>query len=348
MIRSAKLSIKYLTKAKHNKLQALISRYRSAVNWYINYLWNKNNNLDKDTYKLITNCKLNAPFKQMALKQAKEMVFGVKRQAKKQHKSVSKPHFSGNLVLDQRVININLDNPNSFDCWIRCSTLKHKGRIDLPLKRTKVLNKWLAKPGAELRKSICLNNKWIKLFIEIPELVGNSNTKVLGIDLGINKTISDSDGNHYGREFKKLSNRIRNRKFKSATRTKILRARDNYLNWAVNQLPWNEIKALGIEDLKNLKKGMGKRTKAFRKAMAPWTYRQVLSRIEQKAQEHCVQLVKVNPAYTSQTCPSCQLVSKENRCGEYFACQLCGYQDDADTVGAKNVMKRTLETLGCL
>jgi putative transposase len=119
------------------------------------------------------------------------------------------------------------------------------------------------------------------------------------------------------------------------------------MNKVVNQLPWTELNTIGIEDIKSLKKGKKQnRGKVFRKALAPWTYAKLLKRIEVKAQENRVRLVKVSPAYSSQECPVCGMVSKMNRKGEDFNCIRCSYKADADYVGAVNVLVRTLQTMG--
>ena len=104
---------------------------------------------------------------------------------------------------------------------------------------------------------------------------------------------------------------------------------------------------MAIEDLKNVKKGKSKkRSKKFRKAVAPWTYRQVIVGLKNKAQENRVHLVAVNPAYTSQECPSCGSVHKNNRKSEDFQCIQCGFTHDADTVGALNILKKGLREVG--
>jgi putative transposase len=82
--------------------------------------------------------------------------------------------------------------------------------------------------------------------------------------------------------------------------------------------------------------------------MTPWTYRQVISRVECLASENRARLIKVNPANTSRECPACGLVSKDNRKGENFCCVKCNYKNDSDIVGAKNILARTLSTLGSL
>jgi putative transposase len=52
-------------------------------------------------------------------------------------------------------------------------------------------------------------------------------------------------------------------------------------------------------------------------------------------------LIAVPAHYTSQTCPRCGHVAKENRQTQaQFACVACGFRDNADLVGAINVLRR--------
>lgn len=57
-------------------------------------------------------------------------------------------------------------------------------------------------------------------------------------------------------------------------------------------------------------------------------------------------VVDVPPQYTSQTCPCCGHIHKNNRkTRETFSCVECGYENHADVVGAKNVLSRANEIL---
>ncbi|MGW0735655.1 RNA-guided endonuclease InsQ/TnpB family protein [Streptomyces sp. NPDC002851] len=50
-------------------------------------------------------------------------------------------------------------------------------------------------------------------------------------------------------------------------------------------------------------------------------------------------IIKVNPAYTSQTCNRCGHVAPENRKSQaVFECTACGHRDNADVNGAKNTL----------
>jgi IS605 OrfB family transposase len=65
-------------------------------------------------------------------------------------------------------------------------------------------------------------------------------------------------------------------------------------------------------------------------------------RLKTKAEEFGGQLREIDPAFTSQTCPSCGHVSRDNRKTQaQFACT-CGFQEHADIVGATNILARGL------
>ncbi len=59
-------------------------------------------------------------------------------------------------------------------------------------------------------------------------------------------------------------------------------------------------------------------------------------------------LLAVPPHNTSRTCPSCTHVSKDNRLTQArFLCVNCGYDNNADVVGAINILERGHRLLAC-
>ena len=59
-------------------------------------------------------------------------------------------------------------------------------------------------------------------------------------------------------------------------------------------------------------------------------------------------LIAVPPQYTSQTCPCCGHVSKDNRQTQAkFECVDCGFEENADKVGAINVLRAGHARLAC-
>jgi putative transposase len=59
------------------------------------------------------------------------------------------------------------------------------------------------------------------------------------------------------------------------------------------------------------------------------------------------EVVKANPAYTSQTCHACKHVARESRESQaVFRCVACGHQDNADVNAAKNILAAGLAVTG--
>jgi putative transposase len=59
-------------------------------------------------------------------------------------------------------------------------------------------------------------------------------------------------------------------------------------------------------------------------------------------------VLKVNPKHTSQSCPCCGHVSKDNRSTQVeFTCVNCGYNQNADFVSALNVLARGYRVIAC-
>lgn len=64
------------------------------------------------------------------------------------------------------------------------------------------------------------------------------------------------------------------------------------------------------------------------------------SLLSYKLQERGGTLVKVSPAFTSQTCAECGYISKENRESQaVFECQSCGHTAHADLNAARNILR---------
>ena len=84
-----------------------------------------------------------------------------------------------------------------------------------------------------------------------------------------------------------------------------------------------------------------KQKSGLNKAMLRFSPHQLVSSLEWALLKHGGYVTKVNPAYTSQTCPSCGHCEKENRPTQAeFKCRQCGYANNADVVGAINVLNR--------
>jgi len=81
-------------------------------------------------------------------------------------------------------------------------------------------------------------------------------------------------------------------------------------------------------------------SKKLSRRVSYWTRRILKERVEFKASAGGSRREQVNPAYSSQRCPSCGWVHKANRQGDAFQCTHCGHADHADRVAAQNLKAR--------
>jgi len=104
----------------------------------------------------------------------------------------------------------------------------------------------------------------------------------------------------------------------------------------------NEVSVIGMEDLTGIRnRTESKVSKEFRYEHSSWAFRQLQGFVEYKAKEAGIAVIYVNPEFTSQTCPRCNHISRNNRKGLAFRCEKCGYETHADRVGAMNIEHRT-------
>ena len=134
--------------------------------------------------------------------------------------------------------------------------------------------------------------------------------------------------------------------------TAIANARKDFLHQASTTLSQNHA-LVGIEDLqvKNMSQSAkgnreqhGKRVKqksGLNRAILDQEWGELRRQLDYKVQWNGGILLAVPPQHTSQTCPVCGHVSKENRqTHAKFLCLDCGYENHADVVGAINVLER--------
>lgn len=128
---------------------------------------------------------------------------------------------------------------------------------------------------------------------------------------------------------------------------KINRRLNQHICECVNQLKnhceKNHVSELVVEDLTYSQLGRNKSQKQVFNLTKGF-----YGKIEEKIPN--LKLTYVNPAYTSQTCPCCGYVDKNNRNGDNFLCLECGYVPDvrcskADYIAALNIKARHLNPM---
>lgn len=102
-----------------------------------------------------------------------------------------------------------------------------------------------------------------------------------------------------------------------------------------------------IEDLTGVRSATEKVRIKDRYVSVSWPYYDLERKLTYKALKHHQLVEKVNPAYTSQTCPKCGHTEKANRNKKIhlFCCKNCGYKSNDDRIGAMNLHRMGIELL---
>ena len=205
------------------------------------------------------------------------------------------------------------------------------------------------------------------------------NGEAVGIDMGIARFATLSDGSHIEplNSFKKHQQRLAryqramSRKVKFSNNwkkakaqvqrvhTRIANARKDFLHKASCQISQNHA-MIAIEDLqvRNMSKSakgnseqhgkMVKQKSGLNRSILDQGWSEFRRQLEYKSAWNGGFVIAVPPQYTSQTCPCCGHVSKDNRQTQArFECIECGFEENADLVGAINVLARGHRVLAC-
>ncbi|MFK5281464.1 zinc ribbon domain-containing protein, partial [Lacticaseibacillus paracasei] len=100
--------------------------------------------------------------------------------------------------------------------------------------------------------------------------------------------------------------------------TQMLHHKKNEINRVINGLKINDNDVV-VEDLKAVRYKSKLSSKLLNK-LQYWSYGQVLTKLEALSQTEGFRLIKIDPAYTSQTCHSCSNIDRTARKGELYEC----------------------------
>ena len=102
-----------------------------------------------------------------------------------------------------------------------------------------------------------------------------------------------------------------------------------------------------IEDLTGIRAATESVKVKDRYVSVSWSYYDLEQKLSYKALKHHQLVEKVNPAYTSQTCPKCGHTEKANRNKHkhIFCCKNCGYKSNDDRIAAMNLHRMGIELL---
>ena len=105
------------------------------------------------------------------------------------------------------------------------------------------------------------------------------------------------------------------------------------------QVAKSSISAIAIENL--TLHGAGGRSRRMNRRLSSWPRGELHRQIEYKAALAGVPVIKVNPAWTSKTCPACG-ARRRDRVGKDFVCLVCDWEMDRQHNAALNILQSAL------
>lgn len=218
----------------------------------------------------------------------------------------------------------------------------------------------------------------IQTELEIVEPV-HPGASSIGIDLGVARFATLSDGSFLEplNSFKRIEKQLAREQRKLARKQKfsanwrkqkakitklhirIADVRNDFLHKASTTISKNHaiivLEDLRIRNMSKSAKGTveapGRKVRAkagLNKAILDQGWFEFRRQLEYKQAWRGGTVIAVPPQYTSQTCPACGSVSKDNRKSQAkFACVECGFSGNADLVAANNILAAGLAVSAC-
>ncbi len=195
--------------------------------------------------------------------------------------------------------------------------------------------------------------KWIaQISVHIPT-VPRTGVRLMGVDLGLKVpavAVTDDDTTRFfgnGRKNKYMKRKFRaerkalgkKKKPKAIKRRnqkeqRWMRDKDHKVSRAIVDFArQKKISVIRLELLANIRQ-TARTSRKNNQNLHSWSFYRLASFIEYKAALSGIKVEYVNPAYTSQTCPSCSVRNKVR--DRVYTCA-CGFKGHRDTVGAMNI-----------
>lgn len=199
----------------------------------------------------------------------------------------------------------------------------------------------------------------LHVVIDLPDVAFTPNGEAIGVDLGVCCPAVTSDRRFYGkkhwREVEKRTFRLR-RKLQSngsksakrhlrtlAGRTQRFR-RDCDHVLSKNILSGVESgTVIVVENLTNIRTRVKASRGEAKRRLHSWSFAQLKSLLEYKAEAVGCQIVGIDPRHTSQRCNACGHIYRGNRPSRSrFVCRKCNHRANADLNASKNIRDKHL------
>lgn len=228
------------------------------------------------------------------------------------------------------------------------------GRIRIPVEISEFHKGFLDFGTPKEAELVRRGKRWFfHLTLDFPDVLPVGTGSAMGVDLGENVLAATSTGKLFGGgplrahrdQFLGTRKRLQRNGSQSAKgRLRQISGRERRSVKHVNHCVSKEIvqeahrngcSTIVMEDLKNIRERI-KAGKKVRSRLHRWSFDQLRQFVEYKAAAHGIQVLYVNPAYTSQTCSHC--FSLGTRLKHRFSCSNCGSLQHSDLNASRNIL----------
>lgn len=290
-----------------------------------------------------------------------DILFFMRKLIKRARKCICFPQLKRikTLKLDEKVAVLEVsETATHFDYFLKLSTLQKGKPIYLPLKRNPYLDECLKKgerlPFVQVR--ITDKTCTISAIVGYDKAPLRPSTESIGLDFGMVSMFTTSDGERHGlssftklkiwdKELLDLSQNLQKQSIKFSTNERYVHLQQRIKSYfkneicrILNQLAQKNVGVFAVEHLDFRAAGMSKQMNR----LIGRTYRSVVkAKLARLEEQYGIQIIAVNPAYTSQECSRCHYVSKENRKTQKdFVCQHCHFSCNADVNAGRVINQR--------
>ena len=290
-----------------------------------------------------------------------DILFFMRKLIKRARKCIRFPQLKRikTLKLDEKVAVLEVSkNATHFDYFLKLSTLQKGKPIYLPLKRNPYLDECLKKGERLPFVQVRLTDKTciISAIVGYDKTPLRSSKESIGLDFGMVAMFTTSDGERHGlssftklkiwdEELLTLSKELQKQSVKLSTNERYNQLQQRIKSYfkneicrILNKLAKKNVGIFVVEKLDFRATGLSKRMNR----LIGRTYRAfVNAKLARLEEQFGIQIIAVNPAYTSQECSRCHYVSKDNRKSQKdFVCQYCHYSCNADVNAGRVINQR--------
>lgn len=290
-----------------------------------------------------------------------ELLFFMRCLMKKARKRIRFPRLKQlkTLKLDENVAVLEVSkNATHFDYFLKLSTLEKGKPIYLPLNRNPYLDECLMKGDKKRFVQLRLDGKKcvISAIVEYDKAPLRPSDSSLGLDFGMVSMFTTSDGEQHGltsfaklriwdEELIALTKKLQEKGVKLTSNARYVQLQNRIQSYfkneicrILNKLAKKNVGVFVVEQLDFRASGLSRKMNR----LIGRTYRSIVKvKLARLEEQFGIQIVSVNPAYTSQECSRCHYVSKNNRKSQkQFICLHCYLHCNADVNAGRVINQR--------